>query len=118
MMPATKNQGWAKIAWSMGFNQLKQCSNIDNEVDLSSKLFKKCMYNVISQGGDTDTNAAIVGGLVGAIIGFNRLPKYYLERMMKLRYGERTTATSRPSRFEPRRILSNALKAKRNFKEQ
>jgi len=30
---------------------------------------------VIEQGGDTDTNACIAGGLVGSIVGFSRLPK-------------------------------------------
>jgi len=29
---------------------------------------------VIGKAGDTDTNAAIVGGLVGAVLGFKRLP--------------------------------------------
>jgi len=28
----------------------------------------------VSQGGDTDTNACIVGGVVGSIIGFQGLP--------------------------------------------
>ena len=29
---------------------------------------------MIGKAGDTDTNAAIVGGLVGAVLGFKRLP--------------------------------------------
>lgn len=32
------------------------------------------MKNVISQGGDTDTNACIVGGVIGSMIGFQKLP--------------------------------------------
>ena len=28
------------------------------------------MKEVISEGGDTDTNACIVGGLIGAALGF------------------------------------------------
>ena len=31
---------------------------------------------MISMGGDTDTNAAIVGGLLGAYHGLNGLPGY------------------------------------------
>lgn len=33
------------------------------------------MKNVISEGGDTDTNACIVGGVIGAVIGFKNLPE-------------------------------------------
>lgn len=32
---------------------------------------------------------------------------------MKLRFKERVNATSRTPRFEPRRIISNAIKARR-----
>lgn len=32
------------------------------------------MRKVIQKGGDSDTNAAIVGGMVGAVIGFKKLP--------------------------------------------
>lgn len=42
------------------------------------------MKNVISQGGDTDTNAAIVGGLIGAIVGFKNLPREYIEKQLNL----------------------------------
>ena len=33
------------------------------------------MRDIIKRGGDTDTNACIVGGLLGAACGFNNLPK-------------------------------------------
>ena len=33
------------------------------------------MNDIIKRGGDTDTNACIVGGLLGAACGFNNLPK-------------------------------------------
>jgi ADP-ribosylglycohydrolase len=35
-------------------------------------------------GGDTDTNGAIVGGLVGAVVGFKNLPIEYLEMQFKV----------------------------------
>lgn len=31
------------------------------------------MRDIITLGGDTDTNAAITGGLLGTIMGFNQL---------------------------------------------
>ncbi len=32
------------------------------------------MKEVMLIGGDTDTNGAIIGGLIGAIVGFKNLP--------------------------------------------
>jgi ADP-ribosylglycohydrolase len=32
------------------------------------------MKEVIHSGGDTDTNACIVGGLIGSILGVTNLP--------------------------------------------
>jgi len=37
-------------------------------------------------GGDTDTNAAIVGGMIGAIVGFKNLPAHYINKMMSLNH--------------------------------
>lgn len=42
------------------------------------------MKKVISKGGDTDTNAAIVGGLIGSIVGFRNLPVKYLKKQFTL----------------------------------
>ena len=36
----------------------------------------------IAEGGDTDTNACIVGGLIGAAVGFNGLPKFIREKVL------------------------------------
>ncbi len=33
-------------------------------------------------GGDTDTNACIVGGLIGSIVGFKKLPQKYIKKML------------------------------------
>lgn len=37
---------------------------------------------MLLRGGDTDTNAAIVGGLIGALVGFERLPAYMVQSVM------------------------------------
>lgn len=44
------------------------------------------MRKVIQKGGDSDTNAAIVGGLTGAVVGFKQLPAEYLKKMMNLKF--------------------------------
>ena len=35
--------------------------------------FKECMKEILSLGGDTDTNACIAGSMIGSIIGFKNL---------------------------------------------
>jgi ADP-ribosylglycohydrolase len=66
------------------------------------------MHYIIGLGGDTDTNAAIVGGMVGAIIGFQALPKDYLEKMLRLDFTDKSLKRGhdRPIFYEPRRVLS------------
>ena len=37
---------------------------------------------MIREGGDTDTNAAIVGGMMGALAGFQKLPQELKDKIM------------------------------------
>lgn len=39
-----------------------------------SDIYKNAIKMTIEQGGDTDTNACIVGAAVGSIVGFKNLP--------------------------------------------
>jgi len=34
------------------------------------------------KGGDTDTNAAILGGLIGAAVGYSNIPKEWIDFIM------------------------------------
>ena len=43
--------------------------------------FEDAIFNILSNGGDTDTNAAIVGGLLGAR-GINTIPLEWIEKVM------------------------------------
>lgn len=40
---------------------------------------------MIKAGGDTDTNAAIVGGLLGAAVGLTNIPSEMVEKMIRVR---------------------------------
>lgn len=40
------------------------------------------LRETIRQGGDTDTNAAIVGSLVGALVGFKAIPEYMVQKSL------------------------------------
>jgi ADP-ribosylglycohydrolase len=45
--------------------------------------FEDAIYRTLLEGGDTDTNACIVGGLVGAYWGVGSLPNYSLSKVLK-----------------------------------
>ena len=50
----------------------------------SSDLYKSVIRDVMKRGGDTDTNCAIVGSMVGGIVGFKGLPKEYVKGILNL----------------------------------
>jgi ADP-ribosylglycohydrolase len=61
-----------KIAFVWAFYYLK------NEITYSEAL-----KDILLQGGDTDTNAAIVGGLLGAAYGLSALAKHQIDAVLK-----------------------------------
>lgn len=72
-----------KIAFTDGIKALRMLASM-SESDLCEENYVIIIKKVISKAGDTDTNAAIVGGLVGAVLGFDRLPKKYLFKQFNL----------------------------------
>jgi ADP-ribosylglycohydrolase len=45
--------------------------------------FEDAIYRTLLEGGDTDTNACIVGGLMGAYEGLGSLPNYALSQVLR-----------------------------------
>jgi len=66
------NMGWSKIALSYGLRSLKQIC--EKRIDYDQDIFSAHIKEIMGRGGDTDTNASIVGGMLGAITGFKKLP--------------------------------------------
>jgi ADP-ribosyl-[dinitrogen reductase] hydrolase len=62
------NQGWVRIALQHAFFHLKRSTD-----------FEAAMVQTIFTGGDTDTNAAIAGALLGATLGESAIPKRWRE---------------------------------------
>jgi ADP-ribosylglycohydrolase len=42
---------------------------------LTTDSYRECVLKAVNLGGDTDTVAAIAGGLAGALYGYNAIPK-------------------------------------------
>lgn len=67
--------GWLLRAFVLSFYYLLRHETY------SSQNKEKIMYHdsirqTIQEGGDTDTNACIVGGMLGALFGIKFLPSY------------------------------------------
>ena len=63
--------GWIRIAWTQAFLALSRGDG-----------YYKAVKNVMAKGGDTDTNAAIVGGLIGAADGLEGIPDEALQSVL------------------------------------
>ncbi|MDP1825208.1 MAG: ADP-ribosylglycohydrolase family protein [Archangium sp.] len=59
-----ESQGWVRLALQHAFFHLAHSTD-----------FEAALVQTVSMGGDTDTNAAIVGALLGATLGVEAIPK-------------------------------------------
>lgn len=59
------NIGHVKHAFTLAFSHLRQRTPYDAAI-----------FDTLLKGGDTDTNAAIVGGLIGSLHGYTAIPEY------------------------------------------
>ena len=62
-VPFGPQSGWIKIGFIYAFRCLLLARNPEQAI-----------IATVSGGGDTDTNAAIVGGLIGAVCGWSAFP--------------------------------------------
>ena len=53
---------------------------------LTTNTYKDCILKAVNLGKDTDTVAAIAGGLAGALYGINSIPKQWLDTLKKKNY--------------------------------
>ena len=55
---------------------------------LTTDSYKDCVLKAVNLGGDTDTIAAIAGGLAGALYGIESIPEEWLSKLIKREYIE------------------------------
>lgn len=68
------NQGWVLIALQNAFFQLLHAESLEEGI-----------VDTVQQGGDTDTNAAIAGALLGAVHGRAAVPARWVEVIVNCR---------------------------------
>jgi ADP-ribosyl-[dinitrogen reductase] hydrolase len=85
-------QGWVLIALQNALWQLLHAPNLEEGV-----------VDTVMRGGDTDTNAAIAGALLGAVYGRDAIPAQWREKLSNCRpeAGRRNVRHARPECFWP-----------------
>lgn len=92
------HQGWALIALQNAFHRLLTGASLEDGV-----------IATVSCGGDTDTNAAIAGALLGAVEGRDRVPERWTAAILTCRPSAQDGAhRARPQHFWPDRALEIA----------
>ena len=78
-------QGWVVTAFRNALWQLLHTDDLEEAV-----------VDTIRRGGDTDTNAAICGALLGAVYGREAVPKRWVDRLLSCRPKEGDPNVRRP----------------------
>jgi len=81
----THQQGWVLIAFQNAIWQL-----------LHAKTFRAGVQDTVMQGGDTDTNAAICGALLGAVYGREAVPQTWVDAILNCRPSGNNPQARRP----------------------
>lgn len=63
-----ENIGWVRWGFTLAFHHLYHLSS-----------YKDAIISVVSRGGDTDTNAAIVGAMMAALWGHRAIPSKWMD---------------------------------------
>jgi ADP-ribosyl-[dinitrogen reductase] hydrolase len=86
------HQGWVLIAFHNALYQLLHAEDLEAGV-----------VDTVMRGGDTDTNAAICGALLGSVYGRNAIPRQWLQRVLTCRplVGQPAVLRPRPECFWP-----------------
>ena len=81
----TRRQGWVLIAFRNALWQLLHAPSLEEGV-----------VDTVMRGGDTDTNAAICGALLGAVHGLEAIPGQWVNAVLNCRPQEDSPGVYRP----------------------
>jgi len=69
--------GFVKHGFVLAFYCLNRAKDVQ-----ADKLYDFAMRQSVKVQGDTDTNAAIVGGLIGAYVGLDNIDFYKVKKLL------------------------------------
>lgn len=81
----TTHMGWVRVALANAFHQLA-----------SGRTVEEALVDTVRRGGDTDTNAAIAGALLGAVQGREAIPSQWRRSLLTCRPHRAFAACHRP----------------------
>jgi ADP-ribosylglycohydrolase len=81
----TRQMGWVLIAFQNVLYQL-----------LHARSFEEALVDTVMRGGDTDTNAAICGALLGAVYGLEGIPQRWRDAVLDCRPSADNPRAKRP----------------------
>ena len=55
---------------------------------MTTDNYRDCVLKAVNLGEDTDTVAAVAGGMAGALYGYDAIPEEWLNTLMKREYIE------------------------------
>ncbi|TVR02349.1 MAG: ADP-ribosylglycohydrolase family protein [Desulfovibrionales bacterium] len=85
----TQQQGWVPIAFGNAVWQLLNAPSVEEGI-----------VDTVMHGGDTDTNAAICGALMGAVFGLSAIPERWRETVLACRPEQGRPDVHRPRPME------------------
>lgn len=71
-----------------------------------NESYERAIHATLLKGGDTDTNAAIVGGLMGALHGADAIPEYMSTPVLAFECSHPTTGRQRPAAYKSDQIAA------------
>ena len=75
LLNARKSMGCHQRAFVFSFYYLLRYAEYQKPENSSKNIYFDAMRQIVKEGGDTDTNAAIAGGMIGALVGLKNIPK-------------------------------------------
>jgi len=92
-----ETQGFALIALQNAFYELLHASSLEAAV-----------VTTVQRGGDTDTNAAVAGALLGAVYGRNAVPLQWRNMVLSCHAHPKGARRPRPAAYWPGDVLDLA----------
>jgi ADP-ribosylglycohydrolase len=92
-----RNGGWAKIAFCYTMHYLK-----------NNYKYSDALKDILSKGGDTDTNCCIIGAVMGALNGVEGIPSEIISRVLEFDPAKEK-GVKRPEFIVPKHVAAKSL---------